>query len=65
MKFSPKFQLIRQCTATGRPCGGEALVKEMEEKLNRDFTRKKRGPKPKVIPDQNPLLNWTDDQIIR
>ncbi len=52
---------IRECTATGRPCGDDAFVKHLELTTNRDFTRKKPGPKPKVKHEETPLL-WTEDQ---
>ena len=48
-------QFIRECTATGRPCGDEEFVKRMELENNRDFTRKKPGPKPKAK-DEEPML---------
>jgi putative transposase len=53
-------QFIRECTATGRPCGDDAFHKRIEGQTNRDFTRKKPGPKPKIRPEEHPLLR-TDD----
>jgi putative transposase len=57
-------RFIRECTATGRPCGDDAFVKQIEQAANRDFTRKKPGPKPKNKNEETPLL-WTDDRIVR
>ena len=37
-------KFIRECTTTGRPCGDSAFVLRIEEKTNRDFTRKNRAP---------------------
>jgi putative transposase len=48
--------LIRECTTTGRPCGDSDFVRHIEERTNRDFTRKKPGPKPKVKQEQTPLF---------
>jgi putative transposase len=59
-----KDQFIRECTATGRPCGADSFVKQIELSANRDFTRKKPGPKRKLTEEETPLL-WTDDRIIR
>jgi putative transposase len=57
-------RFLRECTATGRPCGDEAFVKTIEERANRDFTRKKPGPKPK-IKSEEAAPHWTDDEIRR
>jgi putative transposase len=54
---------IRECSATGRPCGDDAFVKQIEITANRDFTRKKPGPKPRVKEDA-PQVLWTDDRIV-
>jgi hypothetical protein len=51
---------IRECTTMGPPCGDSAMVRQIEEKTNRDFTRKKAGPKPKVQQDQA-SLRWPED----
>jgi putative transposase len=56
-------RFIRECTATGRPCGDDHFVKQIEEVTDRDFTRRKPGPKPKIKQEEAPLL-WTDDQTI-
>ena len=53
-------QLIRDCTATGRPCGDDAFVKQIELAVNRDFTRRKPGPKPKATAEEAARL-WTED----
>jgi putative transposase len=58
-------KFIRECTFTGRPCGDEAFVKQMELDSRRNFTRKKPGPKPKAHTEVSPLLDWSQDRIIR
>jgi hypothetical protein len=58
-------EFIRECTFTGRPCGDEAFVKQMELDSRRDFTRKKPGPKPKAHTEGNLLLDWSQDRIVR
>jgi REP-associated tyrosine transposase len=50
-------RFIRECTFTGRPCGDEAFLKRMEIDSNRDFSRKKPGPKPKAKKEGNLLLD--------
>jgi len=40
-------QILRDCSATGRPCGDDAFVQQIEHATNRNFTRRKPGPKPK------------------
>jgi hypothetical protein len=57
-------RFIRECTANGRPCGDETFVRQIEGATNRDFTRKKPGPKPKVQSEENSLL-WNEDRIVR
>jgi putative transposase len=49
-------RFIRDCTMTGRPCGDDAFVKQIEVTAGRDFTRKKPGPKPKVQTEEGPLF---------
>ena len=49
-------QLLRDCTLSGRPCGEDSFVRHVAATTHRDFTRKKRGPKPKpasvdILPD--------------
>ena len=58
-------QHIRDCTFTGRPCGRDTFVKQMEASTHRDFTRKKPGPKPKAREEDSPLLDWPEDRIVR
>lgn len=58
-------KLIRDCTSTGRPCGDESFVKNIEEITNRDFTRKKSGRKARAEKQTLPLLDWSEDRIIR
>jgi len=38
--------LIRECTFTGRPCGDETFVSEIEKLTGRNLRRKKPGPPP-------------------
>ena len=47
---------IRECSRKGLPCGDSNFVRQIEGRTNRDFTRKKPGPKPKVQQEQSPLL---------
>jgi putative transposase len=49
--------LIRECTFSGRPCGDETFVLELEELTGRKLHPVKRGPKPKVGSD-NFLLDF-------
>ena len=58
------IRFIRECTATGRPCGDEESVRRMELENNRDFTRKKPAQKPKAKDGEPPML-WSDDRIVR
>jgi putative transposase len=37
-------EFLRECTTTGRPCGDSAFVLRIEEKTNRDFTKKETEP---------------------
>lgn len=48
-------EALRQATRTGRPCGCEAFVRDMEEKLARPLAPQKRGPKPEMD-DQTPEI---------
>ena len=47
----PKQELdgLRKCTSTGRPCGTETFIERLKTLTGRDFSPKKRGPKPKPI----------------
>ena len=38
---------LRQCTGTGRPCGGPAFLDKLEGLLGRSLRPAKRGPKPR------------------
>ena len=40
--------LIRECTVTGRPCGDDMFVEQLEQLTGRNLRPKKPGPKPKV-----------------
>jgi putative transposase len=56
-------EFLRECTTTGRPCGDSAFVLRIEEKSNRDFTRKKPGPKANLQQEQT-SLRWPEDSIL-
>lgn len=53
---------IRQQTQTGRPCGSETFLDQLENLLDRTVRRKKPGRKPKKPPveAQNPPQNSED-----
>jgi putative transposase len=58
-------QRIRERTFTGRPCGDDAFVREIEVMLGRSLRLGKPGPKAKrPDPDHQGVL-WTTDTIIR
>ena len=40
--------LIRECTVTGRPCGDDMFVEQLEQLTGRKLRPKKPGPKRKV-----------------
>jgi putative transposase len=48
-------RFLRECTRTGRPCGDEAFVEIVGRASDRNFTRKKPGPKPKTSMDGTQL----------
>lgn len=50
--------LIRECTFTGRPCGDETFVLELERLTGRRLRPKKPGPKPRVNISDTPSLNF-------
>ena len=43
---------LREATRTGRPCGSEAFVRELEKALARPLAPQKRGRKPKIIQEE-------------
>ena len=47
--------LIRICTFTGRPCGDEAFLNQVEGLTGRNLRPKKRGRKPKTKSQSLPL----------
>ncbi|MCE5230162.1 hypothetical protein LLG95_11260 [bacterium] len=50
------FERLRLATNTGRPCGNEAFVKSIEERLGRTNGARPRDRKPKSCDeDQNQL----------
>ena len=53
---------IRQRTFTGRPCGSEEFVRQIEGITRRRLAPGKPGPKPKSS-DKTQRLLWTDDEI--
>ncbi len=42
-----ELRLLRQRPRTGRPCGGELFVRDLESLLARPLRRRKPGPNPK------------------
>jgi len=52
---------IRSCTLSGRPCGDDAFIRELEERTHRSLRPSKRGPKPKPWKLQNLSLNWDEN----
>jgi REP-associated tyrosine transposase len=64
--FDPRIaELIRECTFTGRPCGDDAFVQELEALTGRQLRPKKRGPQPKRDANQTPGLKFEDDPEFR
>jgi len=60
--FDPKVdEFLRACTLSGRPCGNEAFVRELERLTQRRLLPAKRGPKPKPWKSANLTLNWDGD----
>jgi putative transposase len=55
---------IRSRTHTGRPCGSEEFVKQIEAIVGRRLAPGKPGPKPKRKAESERLL-WTEDEIRR
>ena len=50
--------LIRECTLTGRPCGDEAFVQEIEKRTGRNLRPRKPGPKRKDPAADVPRLDF-------
>ena len=50
---------LRECTLSGKPCGEESFIRNVEVRTCRDFTRKKPGPKPKTT-SNNDLSDCSD-----
>lgn len=44
-----EFNRLRRSTLTGRPCGSETFIEELEARLSRSLTSPLRGRKPKPI----------------
>jgi putative transposase len=61
--YDPKVDdFIRACTFSGRPCGDEAFVRDLERLMGRRLLPAKRGPKPKPWKTENLSLNWDADK---
>ncbi len=61
-EYDPKVDdYIRACTFSGRPCGDEAFVRDVERLTQRRLTPGKRGPKPKPRQTENLSFNWAGD----
>lgn len=61
--YDPKVDdFIRACTFSGRPCGDEAFVRDLERITQRRLTPAKRGPKPKPWKTENLSFNWSEDE---
>jgi putative transposase len=57
-------QRIRSRTYTGRPCGSDEFVKQVEAIIGRRLAPGKPGPKPKPKSDAERML-WAEDEIRR
>jgi putative transposase len=53
--------LIRECTVTGRPCGDDIFVEQLEQLTGRKLRPKKPGPKPKLT--DGALLAFGSDNL--
>jgi putative transposase len=42
-----RFEHLRKSTLTGRPCGGDEFIEEIERRLGRRLTKLKPGPRPR------------------
>jgi len=63
--YDPRVaDFIRACTFSGRPCGDEAFVLELERLTQRRLRPAKRGPKPKPWKTENLSLNWDEDRSV-
>ena len=51
-------EFLRTCTATGRPCGDDAFVRDLERLTQRRLLPAKRGPKPKPRQTENLSFDW-------
>jgi putative transposase len=59
--YDPRVDdFLRACTLSGRPCGDESFVRELELLTHRRLLPAKRGPKPKPWKTQNLSLNWDE-----
>jgi putative transposase len=61
--YDPKIEdFIRECTFSGRPCGDEAFVRDLERLTGRRLMPGKRGPKPKAWKTENLSFDWDKDK---
>ena len=49
-----EMEVLRGRTHSGRPCGDDAFLRNLSTQLGRDLLPKKRGPKPKITPVDEP-----------
>jgi putative transposase len=48
-----EIDLLRARTHSGRPCGDDAFLRDLSNRLGRNLLPRKRGPKPKVTPGED------------
>jgi len=59
----PKIdQFIRDCTFSGRPCGDEEFLRELEALTNRRLMPRKRGPKRRDRDGGNLSFDWGESE---
>jgi putative transposase len=58
-------QRIRERTFTGRPCGDDGFVRNVEASVGRSLTRGKPGPKVRISTPEAQGMLWTTDEIRR
>jgi putative transposase len=46
---------LREATRTGRPCGGDDFLDQLERETDRSLRPQKRGPKPKIVVEDGQL----------
>jgi putative transposase len=61
--YDPKIEdFIRECTFSGRPCGDEAFIRDIERRTGRRLFPAKRGPKPKPWKTENLSFDWGEGE---